>query len=423
MITTTYSSLGELIRYHRKQSVMTLTKLSKLTNIDKANLSRIESGQIRRPTLVTIQKIRCILNIPYEEMINKYVEIEERVEVLFNILDKLLERKNLSIITKVSKKILQSPTEDTVDLVKKLYGRVENIEESSIKLTLYQLIVNYSRAYGIMEYFTKCLLQAYLIERDDFSKLRSTYSSGKNIIEFDEFLTSEEKGVMYYKLSVHAYNLCLFKESVEMGEKAMGASIFDIRIQANTIQATCNSYYYLSNYEQARKYLDQYKEFSLPEVKDNVNVLEAMLHSANGNYQMAISLLKKNIPSCGNNALLHAVNELIKIYLQTHDLSEITELIELEDKFLSIPYVTPFKKAELALYYKLKGDYFLLTGRVEEGVDCYLEAASRYSKIDLTTKESECLRQIMNIQTNKHDIIISIHNKLGIYYDEKVRKG
>ncbi|NDI36353.1 hypothetical protein [Chengkuizengella sediminis] len=105
-------------------------------------------------------------------------------------------------------------------------------------------------------------------------------------MKFAEFLTSEEKGVMYYKLSVHAYNLCLFKESVEMGEEALDASIFDTRIKANTIQAICNSHYYLSNYEQARIYLDQYKEFSLPEVKDNVNVLEAMLYSANGDYHI-----------------------------------------------------------------------------------------------------------------------------------------
>ncbi|NDI36354.1 hypothetical protein [Chengkuizengella sediminis] len=100
--------------------------------------------------------------------------------------------------------------------------------------------------------------------------------------------------------------------------------------------------------------------------------------------------------------MLHAVNELITIYLQTHNFSEIKELLELEDKLLTVPCVTPFKKAELALYYKLKGEYFFLTEREEEGVVCYLEAATRYSKLDFVNKESECLQQITNIHTNKN---------------------
>ncbi|NDI34653.1 hypothetical protein [Chengkuizengella sediminis] len=228
---------------------------------------------------------------------------------------------------------------------------------------------------------------------------------------------------MYYKFSVHAYNLCLFEESVEMGKKALHAKISDTRMRANTIQAVCNGYYYLGDYEKAKEYLDRYKEFLLPEVKDNANVLEAMLHTAYGNHELAISILQKNLPHCGEFTLLHVVNFLFTLYLQTGNLSAIEELVQLEEKLLSITYVTPFKKAELAHYFKLKGEYFLLTEKLEVGINFYLEAAKRYSKVDLINLESECLQQITNIHTTNNGDIVSIFEKLGTYYDNKVRKG
>ncbi|MFS1513677.1 helix-turn-helix transcriptional regulator [Chengkuizengella sp. SCS-71B] len=420
---TKYSSLGELIRHHRKQAEMTLVQLEELTNVDKASISRIESGQIRRPSLDTIQKINSILNIPYEELIEQYIKVEDRADILFNVLHELVEGKNLYIITKVAMKALQYPVEDSLDLVEKLYDIIENIEEPSIRVALYQAIIVYSRAHGIMPYLAKGMLQAYLIERDDFSKLRSTYESGKGILLYEEFLTSEEQGVMYYKLSVHAYNLCLFEESIEFGKKALDAKIRD-RMRVSTLITLSNSYYNLGDYKQTKEYFSQYKEFSFPEVEGRSKLTEANLHSLLGEYQLAISILQENLSQYGDDSLLHAVNQLIKLYLQMHKLLDVKELLKLEERLLSIPCVTPFKKAELALYYKLKGDYYVLLKRVREGAKCYLEAATRYAKVDLISKESECLRQIMNIhKDNKEDIDFSIFGNLENYYDDKVKKG
>ncbi|NBI31182.1 helix-turn-helix domain-containing protein [Chengkuizengella marina] len=424
MITTKESSsLGELIRHYRKQAEMTLVQLEQLTNVDKASISRIESGQVKRPTLVTIQKIGFVLNIPYEKMIERYIEIEERAEVLFAILKKLIYLEKNYIITKVAMKALQSPFEDSVDLIEKLYDTVTKIDEPSIKLALYQVIIDYSRAHGIMPYIAKALLQTYLIERDDFTKLRSTYASGKGLLFFEDFLTSEEQGLMYYKLSVHAYNLCLFKESLDMGKKALHGTICDTRMKANTIFSICNSYYHLGDYKQTKEYLAKYKKFSLPEVKDNVNGIEAMLHLANGSHQLAISLLQENLRDCGDNALLHVVNLLFTLHLKTNNLSIIDELIQLEEKIFSITYVTPIKKSGLARYFRLKGDYYILTERTEEGINCYLEAASGYAKVDHIAEESECLRLIMNIHTQNKEAmdVFSTIKKLETYHDYKVK--
>ncbi|NBI28638.1 helix-turn-helix domain-containing protein [Chengkuizengella marina] len=423
MITTgtTHSSLGELIRHHRKQAEMTLVQLEELSKVDKASISRIESGQIKRPTWETIQKIGFALNISYEEMIEQYLEIEERVDVLFTILNESVEKNNLSIIAKVAMKALQFPVEDSLELVEKLCDKIDHIDNSSIRLTLYKVMIEYSRAHGIMHYLAKGMLQTYLIERDDFSKLRSTYESGKGILFFKEFLTSEELGVMYYKLSVHAYNLCLFKDSVDMGINALNETITETRMRANTIFAICNSYYYLDDYEQTKEFLEKYKEFSLPEVNDNAKGIEAILHSANGEHQQAVTKLQEILPNCGDNALLHVVNHLIMLYFETENLAAIEDIIKLEEKILSITYVTPFKKAELALYFRLKGDYYIRTKMIEEGINCYLEAAKRYGKIDLVARESECLKLIMKIHTNNKEAMdVSTIEKIETYLDYKV---
>ncbi|MDP5272786.1 winged helix-turn-helix domain-containing protein [Chengkuizengella axinellae] len=320
--------------------------------------------------------------------------VEDKLDSLFPIQKELIDENNLPEVIKIINETLYSYEEVPIQLVKRLYDLIATIKETTIQLALYQVIIDYSRTHGIIPYIAKGLLQKYLIERDDFTKFHSTYASGKGILFFEDFLTSEEKGLVYYKLGVHAYYLCLFEESIKLGEKALDASITDARMQANTIYLLCNSYYQLGDYEQTVEYLVQYRAFSLPEVNDNVNLTEAMLHSANGNYQLAISMLQKNLQQCGDYTLLHVVNHLITLYLQTENLSAIEEIIQKDEKLLSIPKDTPFKKARLAHYFRLKGDYFIHIEKIEDGMKYYLEAATGYAKVDLIEKESECFRLI-----------------------------
>ncbi|NBI29041.1 hypothetical protein [Chengkuizengella marina] len=107
--------------------------------------------------------------------------------------------------------------------------------------------------------------------------------------------------------------------------------------------------------------------------------------------------------------------------MHSKNISAIEELIQLEERLLSITYVTPFKKAELARYFRLKGDYYIHTKRVEEGINFYLEAAKRYGKVDLIARESECLKFIMDLYTNNKEMIdVSTIEKLGNNLDYKV---
>ncbi|MDP5274810.1 helix-turn-helix domain-containing protein [Chengkuizengella axinellae] len=66
--------LGELIKHHRHLEGKTIVQLEKLTGVDKSNISRIESGLIKRPSLDNIKKIVTALNIPYEEWIKRTIQ-------------------------------------------------------------------------------------------------------------------------------------------------------------------------------------------------------------------------------------------------------------------------------------------------------------------------------------------------------------
>ncbi|MFS1511776.1 helix-turn-helix domain-containing protein [Chengkuizengella sp. SCS-71B] len=415
-------SLGELIKHYREKADMTQEKLAEKVNVDKAGLCRVETGKVKRPAWETLQKIISILNIPEDELLEPYIENVDNVNILFSKLDGLLHKKgaNIHLIEKVATKILQLPTDESIEVVQELYNKTAGVSCPSVRLTLYKTITGYSKSHGMMPYIARCLLGIYLIERDDFTKLRSTYESGKANLFFNDFLTSEERGEFYYKLQVHAYYTNQFEESVEMGMKAMNETISDTRTLANTIGVLSNGYYRVGDYKQSKAYLDRYKKFSFPEVKDNVKLIESLLHSANGHYQLAISILEDALPNCGDFALLHAVNQLIELYFKTNNLPAIKELLKLEEKLLSIPCFNPFKKAELGYYFKHKGKYFILTDEIEKGINYCLEAAKRYAKVDLVDKEKDCLWIISDIHdTNKETKSFKAMKKLNIYLEKE----
>ncbi|NBI28995.1 helix-turn-helix domain-containing protein [Chengkuizengella marina] len=416
-------SLGELIKLYREKADMTQEKLAEKVNVDKAGLCRVETGKVKRPAWETLQKIISVLNIPEDELLEPYIENVDNVDILFSKLDGLVHKEgvNIHLIEKVSTKILQSPTDESLEVVKELYNKAKGIKCRSVRLTLYKAITGYSKSHGMMPYIAKCLLEIYLIERDDFTKLRSTYESGKANLFFNDFLTSEERGEFYYRLQVHAFYTNQFEESVEMGLKALNETISDTRTLANTIYVLSNGYFFLSNYEESKAYLDRYREFDLPEVNDNVKLNEAELYGATGEHKLAISILEDNLPNCGDFALIHAVNQLIDLYFKTNNLPKIQEILfELEEKLLSIPCVTPFKKAELGRYFKLKGKYFIQIDEIEKGINYCLEAAKRYSMIDLVKKEKECLWIISNIHvTNKETDSFKGMEKFNIYLEKE----
>ncbi|WP_259391994.1 helix-turn-helix domain-containing protein [Paenibacillus thiaminolyticus] len=105
-VATKPMSLGELIQHHRKRKEMTLAKLQEAVGIDKGSLSRIENNEIKRPDFQAILSITSALNIPHESIVEQYIEIGHKAEVLYEILQNELETlEHPSLILKISKKL------------------------------------------------------------------------------------------------------------------------------------------------------------------------------------------------------------------------------------------------------------------------------------------------------------------------------
>ncbi|MBQ8429340.1 MAG: helix-turn-helix transcriptional regulator [Clostridia bacterium] len=67
--------VGEVIAYFRKQKGLSQEVLSGLSIIGRTHLSAIERGE-RKPTLETLYRISCALDIKMSEIVN---EIEKRL--------------------------------------------------------------------------------------------------------------------------------------------------------------------------------------------------------------------------------------------------------------------------------------------------------------------------------------------------------
>ncbi|MCM1365424.1 MAG: helix-turn-helix domain-containing protein [Faecalibacterium sp.] len=68
--------VGEVISEFRKDSGITQEVLSGLADIGRTHLSAIERGE-RKPTLETLYRISCALNIKMSAIVS---EIEKRIE-------------------------------------------------------------------------------------------------------------------------------------------------------------------------------------------------------------------------------------------------------------------------------------------------------------------------------------------------------
>ncbi len=69
-------AVGKAIAYFRKQSGVSQDVLSGLADIGRSHLSAIERGE-RKPTLETLYRISCALNIKMSVVVKK---IEEEIE-------------------------------------------------------------------------------------------------------------------------------------------------------------------------------------------------------------------------------------------------------------------------------------------------------------------------------------------------------
>lgn len=421
MDATIITTIGELIQDTRRSLDMTITQLSELSSVPRGTISRIENGEVKRPEFPTARLLTTALKIPFETLVDYYVENEKRSDLLFDILQATIQRKcSTELIRKVAAKYLESPNEDSLELTEKLYQHIGSIEDNPIKLSLYNLIIDYSRSHGIMPYIAKGMYQQYLIERNDFSKLKETYYNGKYVLHYIDYLTQDKKIELYYKLGVHALNLRLYRESIEHCKKILTEDGGSSSYRVHAIGVLRDSYFAIGEYKEAELYALQYKQFYYlnPQTRENIVLMDALFAAKKGNTEQAVEQLLSFLKDCSDVSAILATNQLLQLYLQQNNL-ECAKTV-LERSKINTPVANkgnPFIYSKYADYLKIQGKYYLAAGDYEKSISCMMEGASYYSKVNDTVKEKECLGVITQIHLEHRLSPQPTFEKLNQYFN------
>jgi tetratricopeptide (TPR) repeat protein/transcriptional regulator with XRE-family HTH domain len=396
--------------------------LSELSGINKGNLSRIEKGDIIRPEFQTVLQLTEALKIPFEIMAEYYVESEYRSDHLMPVFEEVLKQgSGVDLIRKVAEKYLES-NGDSFELTDNLFQIAHSIEDNSIKLSLYDLVIDYSRLHGIMPFIAKGLFRKYMIERYDFSKLKDSYYSGRYILNYVNFLPRDQQIELYYRLGIQAFNIRLYNESIT---HCKGVLKYDgeNHHRINAISVLRDACFKAGEFTESELYSLQYKQFNYPHTRENIILMDALFSVRKGNIGQAIEELTALLENCNHDYALSATNQLLQIYLQQGDLEKAGTIINncrADSSLISNPSV----QDEYAEFLSFQGEYYLAVGDYEKSITCMLEGALHYSKIIDTVKEKECLSRVMQIQLGHSIPSQSTFEKLNTYFtNEKEVEG
>ncbi|MCY7486928.1 helix-turn-helix transcriptional regulator [Paenibacillus alvei] len=390
--------IGELIYDYRKSRRYTLPHLSTLSGIPKGTISKIERGETKHPELTTILALTSSLSIPYSDVVGHYIVTERRKNVLKRLLMEAIQRSESTVIEKIAARFLQCDSEDSYDLVEELYIMTEAVTDNTIRLTLFALIAKYAREHGVQPYVAKAFFQTYLIERNDFSRLEQTFHTGIYLLNYIDFFPEEEKALIHFKLGFHAYALQMHEKSIELLSAVVEEYKSDPLTRARALLLTSNSYYYLGNYFLAEHYMHECNKYSFKEIQENIKLNEACILGKKGHIEQAISQLLICLQQSSSDQTIHIINELFELYLHNKDLVSINMLLKkYESQIINTEYKTPFKKSELALYFKLKAGYYIQLKKYEEAIDCFMLSILHYIGVDSRVRANDCFNLILFI--------------------------
>ncbi|EJW19390.1 helix-turn-helix domain-containing protein [Paenibacillus alvei] len=421
------TTIGELIQDTRRSLNMTITQLSELSGVPRGTISRIENDEVKRPEFSCVHSLTSALNIPFETLVDYYAVIEKRAEMLLSMLQTAIaEGSSAELVKKVATKYLEAPNEDSLDLTEKLYQHIGSIEDTSIKLSLYNLIIDYSRSHGIMPYIAKGLYQLYLIERNDFSKLKETYYSGKYILHYIEFLPKNDRIELYYKLGIHAFNLRIYTESIDHCKKVLGEEdgLSPYKIYALGILRDAN--FCIEDYKEAEMYAIQYKQFNYlnyPHTKEHVVLMDAQFAVKKGDAEKAIEILLPFLETCSDTHIVSAYRQLLQLYLQQNNQTGIKDTLDKCKEIVPIANSNnPFICSMYGDLLKIKGECYLTLGDYAQCIELMVESASWYSKVNDTKKEKECLNVIMRINLEHRVSPQTTFEKLSKYFIQSAKE-
>ncbi|MEC0208685.1 helix-turn-helix transcriptional regulator [Paenibacillus ehimensis] len=394
-------TIGDFIFQLRIEKNLTYSELEELTGINKSVLHRIERGETKHPEFKTVKTIASALKIPYQEIIECYLEDENRIDTLFEILNEIMNCEgNFSLVQKVALRLLQSPGKETEESLQRLFNFAANVKEDSLKVALYEVIIEYSRGHGVMVFLAKGLLQKYLIERLDFKRLEQTYQEGQEILYYTDFLSREEKITFYFRMGLHAHNTKKYTDCIKHCITGINLEDRETELKARAYLAMINSYSQLKHYDLVETCLDVFERFEYDFVAEAAKITRAITKARKKEYDIAIPLLRSYMNELSNKYKISIATELIEIYLQTKDIKSIAELLEKEREFLPDNPEGPHTCSVIGLYYRQKGAYQLEIGMVYEGIQSFVLGMHAFGKINGTKERDECMNQIFTYFLN-----------------------
>jgi tetratricopeptide (TPR) repeat protein len=294
------------------------------------------------------------------------------------------------LLSKIALRFLQTPYEDSFQLITRLFDFVETISDTSIKLTLYDVIVKYARDHGIQKFLAKGLLQKYLIERYVFKRLEDTFHNGREILNYTDFLSHEEKVILYYRMSLHAYALKKYESCIELGRLGHHEDTTCNELKERVALAICNSYMFLGNFSALKEHLAIYEQLNYQFIIERLNYFRAIMLSRTGNYAEAIPLLRECLKEVSDGNRIHRVNELLEALFHVNDLQSIQEILETEEKKFCLLDNDPNQYSGLGKYYRFKGTFLLKNGSFDEGMKAYLQSFHYYAQINAFKEMAAC---------------------------------
>jgi len=412
-------SIGELIHSYRRNSGMTLAQLSETSGVHKGTISKIENEDVKRPEYTTLRPLVEALRIPLDTVVELYISVDKRAEMRLHILQDVIQHSgSAELAQKVGAKFLESPSDDSHSLVERLYSFAASVEHKEIRLALYQLIVGYSRDHGIMPFLAKGLLQVYLIERDDFTRMRDVYDSYKHIEMYAHFLSMEDRIMFHYKLGIHAFNLFLYVRSIQLLLPILEVEP-DNKYYIHALAILREAYFRVGDYSKSEYYTHLYSQYAGPYIKENTLLMNALLNAKKGKTDVAEVQLTLLLETCDQNLALSALNQLLDIYLKENRLHEAEKTLSYSITPQQISDNNPNMISQLAEYHYHRAEYFIAVGDFERSVPEFLESAFHFARVDDIRQEKHCIHQIMKCHlTQNIPMTIPTIRRLTEYYKQ-----
>ncbi|MBG9774643.1 helix-turn-helix domain-containing protein [Brevibacillus laterosporus] len=378
----TFTSLGELIKEKRINLGLSLSELSRKTGVSKGILSKIESGETKRPELRNLKLIADGLQIPYDDVIELYIKIEHRMSIFEDFLWEAIDISSPSLIEKVAVKFLEDSKKDTFESLEGIFAIANTIKNNDARLALYNTIIKYARVHGIPMYIAKGLYQKYLIDRQDLKRMDKSFKDGEEILHYVDFLSHQDRVTYYYRMALQAFSLRKYEECIVLGNKGHTEDLATNELKEHVALAICNSYFYMGKFAQLEEHLQEYENLGYRFISERAKYLRAIILAKTGRQHEAVPLLKECVEEAPDNHRLHRVNQLLEALHTIKDMSALQQILEHEEENTLIEIITPYKYLELGKYYQLKGKFLLSCDKFDNGIDAYLQGMKFLGKIN-----------------------------------------